>query len=422
VPPGRAEIWLRDTVVPGLVVRCLSGGSKTFAYRYRPQPGGRRVHPRVLTIGDYPALSLADARDAARIHAGEIAKGKDPARERAEKRRRCRATLSNLLEPDGLYQKHLERRGLVNVRTAMHALQRGLRAYMSSDVKDLTRADVVRAINALTPGSAADLRKFANGFLEWTTAQGLTAHNVLAGLRLAGKTRQQRLLLEQKGKALSDAEIVAVWRAAQALVDRAAGGEAVTGTFGGLVQLALLAGLRRGELAQLERDRHILTGERAVELRGIDGERIHLPKTITKTAADHDIPLTPLMRAVIERQPKATSPLLFPSRRTGGRLKNWADPVMALQRDSSVDFQLHDLRRTCRTLMSRLDIAEDIAELAIGHQRAALIAKYNKDQAWPQRVAAFEKVSTHIASLLLDAGDDRSNVIALQRREPRPAG
>jgi hypothetical protein len=43
-------------------------------------------------------------------------------------------------------------------------------------------------------------------------------------------------------------------------------------------------GFRRSELAQLERDRHIhiLTGERAIDDRGIAGERIHLPETITK--------------------------------------------------------------------------------------------------------------------------------------------
>jgi hypothetical protein len=55
-------------------------------------------------------------------------------------------------------------------------------------------------------------------------------------------------LLEPKGKALSDGEIVAVWRAAQVLADRAAAGAAVSGTFGALVQLGLLTGMRRGEL------------------------------------------------------------------------------------------------------------------------------------------------------------------------------
>jgi integrase len=420
VPPGAKELRLWDSIVSGLRMRCLRGGSKTFEYRYRPHGGGRNVDPRVLKIGTYPSISLDDARRAALVFAGAVARGEDPALQRAEERRRQRAVLGKLLAENGPYETHLRRRGLVNIRTAMSSLRRGLREHMTADVSILSRSDIVGAIDALIRtgkrGSAADLRKFCRSFCEWSVAQGLTKFNVMAGLRSPSHTRQQRLLLEQKGKALGDGEIVAVWRAAQSLQERAAAGEAVTGAFGGLVQLALLTGMRRGELAQLEH-RHI----RSDAVRGIDGERIHLPKTITKTAADHDIALTPLMRAVIDRQPKTTSLLLFPSRITAGRLKNWADLVLGLQRASSVHFKLHDLRRTVRTMMSRLGVSEDVAELAIGHQREALILKYNKDPMWAQRAAAFTKVSEHIASLLVEAADDRSNVVAL-RHEPRPAG
>ena len=49
--------------------------------------------------------------------------------------------------------------------------------------------------------------------------------------------------------------------------------------------------------------------------------------------------------------------------------------------------------------MSRLGVAEDIAELAIGHVRADLIARYNKDQAWEGRCNAF-RVSTDVEGLI----------------------
>jgi len=52
------------------------------------------------------------------------------------------------------------------------------------------------------------------------------------------------------------------------------------------------------------------------------------------------------------------------------------------------------------TLMSRLGVAEDIAELAIGHVRADLVARYNKDDAWEGRRDAFTKVSDHVATLI----------------------
>jgi integrase len=119
------------------------------------------------------------------------------------------------------------------------------------------------------------------------------------------------------------------------------------------------------------------------------------------------------MRAVIAGQPRGSSALLFPSSRTGGRLKGWTKMVAALRVDSGVDFGLHDLRRTVRTLMSRLGVVEDIAELAIGHQRADLVARYNKDTAWRVRAEAFEKVSAHISALLAEAADDCGNVMPI---------
>jgi integrase len=411
------EIVLWDSVVSGYRARCRAD-SATLDYRYRSRGGGRKVNPRAIKLGSYPGLDVEAGRATARIYAGEVAQGKDPAKQRAEERRRSRAGLGKLLAEDGPYELHLKERGLVNIKPALSSLRRGLKAHMAADVGEVTRNDIVTAIGELTKfgkrGAAGDLRKYSRTFLEWTVEQGLVQFNVMAGLRAPSRTRHQRLqAAEPKGRALSDAELVKVWGAAQAMQECAARGEPVSGAFGGLVQLALLTGMRRGELSQLERDRHILTGDRAADKRGITGERIHLAKAITKTAADHDIPLTPLMRAVIAAQPRTTSPLLFPSRITGDRLKGWTKLVKQLQDASGIDVEMHDLRRTVRTLMSRLGVPEDIGELSIGHQREDLLSRYNKDQAWPARIEAFEKISAHISALLAEAADDCGNVVPI---------
>ena len=85
---------------------------------------------------------------------------------------------------------------------------------------------------------------------------------------------------------------------------------------------------------------------------------------------------------------------------TGGRIKGWAAFIAKLRQASGVDFRLHDLRRTTRTLMSKLGVAEDIAEWAIGHVRADLVARYNFDTAWAGRRDAFTRVSDHVATLI----------------------
>ena len=158
-------------------------------------------------------------------------------------------------------------------------------------------------------------------------------------------------------------------------------------SFGNLVRLGLLTGMRRGELSGLRRS-------------DIKSDRLVLEAQHTKSGIIHELPLTDLMRDVLARQPQTSSKLVFPSSRTGTRISGWTKLVRQLVKASGVDLTMHDLRRTCRTLMSRLGAPEDIAELAIGHQRADLVARYNKDAAWEQRFVAFEQVSTHLTQLV----------------------
>ncbi|HEY2528773.1 MAG TPA: integrase arm-type DNA-binding domain-containing protein [Xanthobacteraceae bacterium] len=387
-------LW--DTAVTGFGLRILAGGSKTFWYQYRKSGIGRGGTSRMVRIGSWPAVSLADARKAARGYAGAVARGDDPAAEKQEERRRANATLRQLLDEDGEYEQSLKRRHLVNTKLIMSGLRRGLLRLMAKDVKDITRQDFVTAITAIEdqgkPGAAAELRKFSRTFCEWAVQSGKVTANVMAGLRKPKQTRAEKLAAEaRKARALSDAEIIAVWNAAEG-----------RGSFGNIIRFLLLTGARRGEIAKLTRDRVL-------------SDRLVLPSSDTKMGEKHEVPLTALMRAVIAAQPTTPSKLAFPSEKTGGVISGWSKTVPALQRAAGVTFTSHDLRRTCRTLMSRLGVEPDIAELAIGHKRTGLDRLYNFDQAWQLRCDAFVKVSDHVARLL-DRAAEKDKVVAIPAR------
>jgi integrase len=151
--------------------------------------------------------------------------------------------------------------------------------------------------------------------------------------------------------------------------------------------------------------------------RDLTADRIVVRPEHAKTGTQHEIPLTDLMRQVIAGAPVTTNKLLFPAVRVSGRITGWTKRVAGLRQASGVDFRLHDLRRTTRTLMSRLGVPEDIAELAIGHVRTDLIARYNKDVAWEGRSDAFARVSAHIETLI--GARTGAEVIGLPRRKPR---
>ena len=366
-------------MVGGLCLRCFAGGRKSWTYRYRADGGGRSAKIRTLGLGTYPALTLDAARDAARAYAGQVAKGRDPAQERHEQRRSETATLGMLLAVGGPYERSLRARHLVKRDQVLSRLRRGLDRFKHVDIAKLTRRDLVDAINALDeqPGAQIELRKCVRVLLEWAVNGGLAPANVLAGWRAPQQSRTQKLQAAARRRALSHSDIVAVWHAAGR-----------HGTYGSLVRLALLTGMRRNELATLRWD-------------DVHDDRIVLEAAVTKTSTRHEAPLTARMRRVLNSQPRTTSPLVFPSNTTGRVMSGWHDARVRLIREAGVGhFTLHDLRRTCRTLMSRLGVVEHVAEFAIGHVKEALVATYDLDSQWNARCDAFDRVSGHIGGLI----------------------
>lgn len=402
---GRAAVVLRDDKAPGLGLRIRKNGGASWVYIFRPKNARRDDPPQTLTLGAWPALSIKEAQDTAAQHAAARAAGNNPAAELKAARMRERNELQTVLTA---YEEDLERRGLVKRKTAMSALNAAFAKFKSKrvEVDTITTQQAVGLIDALEkagkPGAAADLRKHLKGLFNFCVRKGYAPHNPLAGLVRPRKTRLQILSTVEKGRALGDDEIVRIWAASRDM-----------GSFGALVRLGLLTGMRRGELAGLH-------------WKNIKADRIVVDAHVAKTARKHEIPLTPAMRAALP--PRGSSSIVFPSSRRSDPtpLSGWTQMLKVLRdkagfgpakKGAKADdaFSMHDLRRTCRTLMSKTGVVEDVAELAIGHVKRSLIAKYDKDDAWPLRVDAFERVSNHISKLVADGGD---NVVALQSPAP----
>jgi site-specific recombinase XerC len=87
-------------------------------------------------------------------------------------------------------------RQVVNWKPALSALRRGLKEHAESGVGDLTRRQIMAAVDKIAKtgkrGAAKDLRKHTHTFLEWCVGEGYVDHNVLAGYREPKETRAQR--------------------------------------------------------------------------------------------------------------------------------------------------------------------------------------------------------------------------------------
>jgi integrase len=79
LPPRKNRYLVTDCQTPGLALKISPSGGKYFYYRYRPS-GSRKIVEE--PIGNALSLSLSDARKAASIKAGEVAKGVDLRKQR----------------------------------------------------------------------------------------------------------------------------------------------------------------------------------------------------------------------------------------------------------------------------------------------------------------------------------------------------
>ncbi len=84
-PPSAGRKEYLDTVVPQLALRVTDKGVKSFAVRTRVKGTGKQIR---VTLGEFPAIGLGEARDAARDALNAARRGINPTE---EKRREARA-------------------------------------------------------------------------------------------------------------------------------------------------------------------------------------------------------------------------------------------------------------------------------------------------------------------------------------------
>ena len=66
---------------------------------------------------------------------------------------------------------------------------------------------------------------------------------------------------------------------------------------------------------------------------------------------------------------------------------------------AQADWEPRDLRRTCRTLMSKLGVPRDISERVLNHTDNSINSVYDRYEFQPERLNAVNLVASHLAKL-----------------------
>jgi integrase len=324
-PPERGSITLWDASVRRFGLRITANGCKSFIVLFG-NAGRRQV------IGRYPDLTLAQARDKARKLIAERTLG--------------RHQTSSISWHAGT-EKFIEARRSRTRPGTVDEYQRSLKRYFgfgTTRLSEITKQDISRKLERLneTPSQQAHSLVVCKMFFRWALVQGFIDVDPTA----AFKPSRQR----QRARALRDDELQKVWSAATEQ----------SYPHGTIVQLLMLTGQRRGEIAALRRS---WIDEQA--------RTITLPAEITKNGKEHCFPYGDMVAAILETVPRRNSTdLLFPSRISDDRPVSGFSQFKKEMTDGVPNWRLHDLRRTFRTIHGRLGTPPHIAERLINHVNA----------------------------------------------------
>ncbi|MCZ6873512.1 MAG: integrase arm-type DNA-binding domain-containing protein [bacterium] len=200
-PPPTGRIDYFDTKQPGIGLRVASSGHKTWFIMYR---SGRRL--RRLTLGPYPAISLADARNQALDARHAVAKGEDPAVHKQASR-----GAPPLAEVAEQYIEKYARVHKKSWRDDARLLQKEVIPHWGKrKARDIARRDVLALLDGIVergaPIQANRVLALVRKLFNWAISRDLLEYNPCYQVKAPSKEHQ-------RDRVLNDDEIRLVWEA-----------------------------------------------------------------------------------------------------------------------------------------------------------------------------------------------------------------
>jgi integrase len=380
----------------GFTLRVFPSGVKSFQYIYTLN--GKRHR---MKLGQYPAVSLAEAREKFHEAALLVGKGKDPVERIAVAvEAKSPLTISRLVDQ---YKKFAEQHLAPSTSNeSSRTLDKYLvPAWGDREVLEIRRRDAIALIDpiaAKTPGQARGVMKIARAMFNFALERELVESNPFTRLPSAVPSIKP----VSTSRTLSDCEIRAVWNL---LHSAAAPGSSETRR---ALLLVLATAQRPGEVSGMAWD------EIDKKWWTIPAERI---KTRNRRQEGHRVYLTPLTLGLIGKN-TGSSCHVFPGsldapiqrsalshmicdKRAGGR------PAGNGRKTESMGEYLglprwtpHDLRRTAATKLSEIGCPDEIIDVILNHAKQGVIGVYNRNKYDKEKKEWLTKWSLHLKRIV----------------------
>ncbi len=389
VPPSGNRITYEGN---GFGVRITAAGARAFVLNYRVDGRERRI-----TIGSYPAWSVAAARTQAAKLRQQADLGKDPLLER--QRRRGADTVFELAE------RYINEHAKAHKRSWKEDQRRlnkhVLPVWSARKVEDVTRRDVDALVSRIardTPIEANRVLALVRKMFSFALDKAIVEAHPCLRMRAPGKETARDRALQ------TPADLQLLWQIT-------GGGEwadTMPAREAAALRLLVLTGARVSEIASMP----------TLELDLIANEW-HLPAARNKGKRDHLVPLVEEAVVIVEAQPRQGR-YLFQGSRGGALNKKAVERALRAtlakaktQGYEVVEFTPHDLRRTVETGMAAAGVPKEYRDRVLNHKDASVGGiNYNKHDYLQQKREALTAWAARLQGLL---GNKESNVVALHR-------
>ena len=391
-PAKRGERYqILDDREAGFGVRVTDKGTVTFVLRARYPGGGNSRR----ALGEYPSMGLEEAREKAHEWHKLIKRGVDPTdieREARQAEQRKRANSFAAVAEDFITDKLPgERRGKEVERDIRREFIPAWGGRPITDIADTDVLAIIKAKKRTAPVQARNLLALAKRFFTWAVDQRCY------GIRTspADQIKANKIIGEKVSadRTLSDDELFALWRTAGR----------IGYPRGPVYRMLILTALRLNEAADASWSEFDLPNKLwtipAARMKGKNGK-----------ARPHAVPLTSDMLAILADLPRfKRGQFLFSTAHgatpvwVGDKIKKRIDDRMlrtlrALARRRGDDpsritlarWTNHDIRRTVRSHLSRLKIAEEAREAVLAHVRPGIAGVYDKHDYLDEKREALE--------------------------------
>jgi integrase len=381
---GRDDYIYFDSKLPRFGLRRRNGNlSWIIQYRVRGSTRRRTLGPAAGPL----AISCKTARGVAEARLAEITLGANPRSSRsglrlsAETDRYLEGLRQGTIGVGRARDRKIRPRSLAALESHFAVHWQPLRNWSLHDIDRKAVADCLNELVAKRGAATANrARASLSGFFRWAMGNGLADANPVVGTNIAPESGPRE-------RALDDDELADIWRACQDT------------DYGRIIRLLVLTGQRRQEVAGMA-DSEIDLPRR---LWTLPGER-------TKNRREHTVPLSGAALTVIASQPRRVDrDLLFGD--GSGPFSGWSSCKTRLDaritaarkaggRPPMKAWIVHDLRRTVRTGLGKLNVAPHICEAVINHLPPTLIQTYDRNTYEREKRQALNAWAQHVSDLV----------------------